>query len=164
MEFPEKIQCHGEIDPIFTYADEGIVWRDKSDEHARSCSYCGSLHPEDLVYWLEHKGMQLSGADWKYGWAHKFYLVGGPSQPIKFYNVHLKDLPPETFEYVAKLIARYTQIWFELDASGRLSHYAPYRGYQAVSQRERTYLDDLLDTMNQKEDAADADKNKPPME
>ena len=39
----------------------------------RTCSYCGSIHPEDLMLALK-AGAKLSGADWKYGWPHKFYV------------------------------------------------------------------------------------------
>lgn len=42
-------------------------------ETFRSCSYCGSVHPADLLELLD-KGAQLGGSDWKYGWPHKFYI------------------------------------------------------------------------------------------
>ena len=41
----------------------------------RHCSYCGSIHPLDLLKVLG-EGAQLQGADWKYGWPHKFYVAG----------------------------------------------------------------------------------------
>lgn len=44
----------------------------------RSCSYCGSMHPLDLVAALE-AGASLGGSDWKYGWPHKFYVSGIPN-------------------------------------------------------------------------------------
>ena len=69
----------------------------------RVCSYCGSIHPEDLYRylsappdperkktcllclgstrgWLQHTcQVTLSGSDWKYGWPHKFYVHGIPN-------------------------------------------------------------------------------------
>lgn len=44
----------------------------------RTCSYCGSIHPEDLLAALK-AGATLHGADWKYGWPHKFYVEGIPN-------------------------------------------------------------------------------------
>src|SRR3990172_5550282 len=37
----------------------------------RTCGYCGSVHPEDLLRELV-AGATLGGSDWKYGWPHKF--------------------------------------------------------------------------------------------
>jgi hypothetical protein len=44
----------------------------------RSCGYCGSMHPTDVVAALK-AGARLEGADRKYGWPHKFYLHGVPN-------------------------------------------------------------------------------------
>lgn len=44
----------------------------------RTCSYCGSMHPEDLLAALK-AGATLGGADWKYGWPHKFYVQDIPN-------------------------------------------------------------------------------------
>lgn len=52
--------------------------REPYGETFRSCSYCGSIHPEDLVTLLE-AGAKASGADWKYGWPHKFYVDNIPN-------------------------------------------------------------------------------------
>lgn len=41
----------------------------------RTCSYCGSMHPEDLLEALK-AGAELHMADMKYGWPHKFYVDG----------------------------------------------------------------------------------------
>lgn len=46
-------------------------------EPFRSCSYCGGIHPHDLLNAIE-QGATLGGADWKYGWPHKFYIEGIP--------------------------------------------------------------------------------------
>lgn len=42
-------------------------------EHFRCCSYCGSMHPDDVVG--EFKlGATAEWGDAKYGWPHKFYV------------------------------------------------------------------------------------------
>ena len=60
-------------------------------EHFRRCSYCGSIHPDDLA---AEPSWRASWADRKYGWPHKFYVdipnrdpdrlfyVGGLSQAV----------------------------------------------------------------------------------
>jgi hypothetical protein len=41
----------------------------------RTCSYCGSIAPEDLHRLLTADGPpRMGGSDWKYGWPHKFYV------------------------------------------------------------------------------------------
>jgi hypothetical protein len=60
------------------------------EEWWRTCDYCGSMHPEDLLAALE-RGARLELSDMKYGWPHKFYLHGGGIPHAKFYNVHLFD-------------------------------------------------------------------------
>jgi hypothetical protein len=42
----------------------------------RTCSYCGSIAPEDLHSLLTADGPKprMGGSDWKYGWPHKFYV------------------------------------------------------------------------------------------
>lgn len=41
----------------------------------RHCWYCGSIHPGDLYELLASGNvLKLGGADWKYGWPHKFYV------------------------------------------------------------------------------------------
>lgn len=44
----------------------------------RKCSYCGSLHPQDLLTALL-SGASLEASGWKYGWPHKFYVRGIPN-------------------------------------------------------------------------------------
>lgn len=39
----------------------------------RDCSFCGSIHAEDLLTALKG-GAIMRGSDWKYGWPHKFYV------------------------------------------------------------------------------------------
>lgn len=44
----------------------------------RHCSWCGSMHPEDLAAALQ-AGAKASLADMKYGWPHKAYIDGVPN-------------------------------------------------------------------------------------
>jgi hypothetical protein len=48
------------------------------DRGFRTCNYCGSIHPEDLLRVLQ-AGATLETADWKYGWPHKFYVSNVPN-------------------------------------------------------------------------------------
>lgn len=85
--WPERPTCH-DVDPHAQrfgptlwreprpLGGEGIPYR----ETFRTCSYCGSIHPEDLYRHLAGEpGAELHGADWKYGWPHKFYVQGIPN-------------------------------------------------------------------------------------
>jgi len=54
-------------------------WPDPYFETYRTCGYCGSIHPQDLYYWLERGVARLERADRKYGWPHKFYVEGIPN-------------------------------------------------------------------------------------
>jgi hypothetical protein len=77
----DEIKCHG-VEPQF--ATLPIQWREPQlqrepyGEPFRSCSYCGSIHPEDLIKLIE-AGATMHGADWKYGWPHKFYVEKIPN-------------------------------------------------------------------------------------
>jgi hypothetical protein len=77
----EEIKCHGDIAGRAGWSNP--VWRPPQlqrtpyAEPFRSCSYCGSIHPQDLLFQLTGKvGVTMHGADWKYGWPHKFYVEG----------------------------------------------------------------------------------------
>lgn len=49
------------------------------DQPFRTCSYCGSIHLEDLYNLMLKHPIKLDVADWKYGWPHKAYVEGIPS-------------------------------------------------------------------------------------
>lgn len=78
--WPDRPRCH-DADGYATRFEKTWVWRPPSggdrespyDYPFRTCSYCGSMHPEDL-YRAVLAGATLGGADWKYGWPHKFYV------------------------------------------------------------------------------------------
>ena len=78
MQFPEQPTCHGEtrFGPTEWRVRPFDGWQ--SPETFRTCSYCGSIHPEDLLTALS-QGATLGGSDWKYGWPHKFYIHGIPN-------------------------------------------------------------------------------------
>ncbi len=95
MQWPERPTCHD--DSGHPYArPEFMIWRapewnaDKRidigpyEETFRTCAFCGSIHPEDLVSLLrsatlEGSAVRLKGSDWTYGWPHKFYVEGIPN-------------------------------------------------------------------------------------
>lgn len=71
------ITVHGDPSQGGIFRTDAPHWR--APDHripARTCSYCGSIHPEDLVA-LRDAG-QLAhvdrSVDWKYGWPHKIYI------------------------------------------------------------------------------------------
>lgn len=85
--FPEKPTCHdSKTASVFKFENMAKVWRDPETVREdggqgrpyRACSYCGSIHPEDLMKFIAG-GATLHGADWKYGWPHKFYVEGIPN-------------------------------------------------------------------------------------
>jgi hypothetical protein len=74
----------------------------------RTCSYCGSIHPADLLdltageefAWQRQTTGQdgqpqerstVEWADWKYGYPHKLYIDLPKSDRAKFYSRHLID-------------------------------------------------------------------------
>jgi hypothetical protein len=81
--WPARPTCHGERSP---YTQQEVIWRPPFDGNGgpyyydwRTCSFCGSIHPEDLLRVLL-AGAHMHGADWKYGWPHKFYLDDVPNK------------------------------------------------------------------------------------
>lgn len=75
--WPERPTCH-DHDP-FAQQFEPSTWRPAYDSRGfRTCSHCGSMHPEDL-YSAVLSGARLGGSDWKYGWPHKFYVSEIPN-------------------------------------------------------------------------------------
>lgn len=82
------------------------------DRPWRSCSYCGSIHPQDLLGLDPGTVNRAEWADWKYGYPHKMYVEAGPGRHIKFYSRHLVDFP----ELVEAFNARFgSGVEFELE-------------------------------------------------
>lgn len=141
--WPEKPKCH---DDFFKH---NFAWREPRGENDgpyheeyRSCNYCGSMHPEDLLDAIE-AGATITMADWKYGWPHKFYVdfdnpkageqcVTGSrdGQPTmgtapstitaKWYNIHLEDLDTDEFRVLAELLYVKTGVRFCRDEKGKM--------------------------------------------
>lgn len=101
-----------------SYSDGSVPYRKRDDEHWH-CSFCGSLHPSDLVTLLK-AGATLSPADRKYGWPHKFYVERASWG--KFYTVHLVDATPEERDIIERAMGLH--ISFEGD-SVRWQPYSP---------------------------------------
>lgn len=149
----EKILCHNNDLHAQRFAPH--TWQPAEDRHPwRSCSYCGSIHPNDLLESLKNPKTELHGSDWKYGWPHKFYVIiqnpnpdiefdlGGSYQhgvclekftgklqtmQAKWYNIHLKDIKStELFE----ILFDKSGIAFRLNENGDLTYLSPYEGYQ----------------------------------
>lgn len=83
--WPERPTCHDADGFAQRFAPpswhaKGVKLHPENDDVPafRSCSYCGSMHPEDLVAAL-NAGARLGGSDWKYGWPHKFYVDDIPN-------------------------------------------------------------------------------------
>ena len=123
--WPERPICH---DGDFMAQRFGQTTYARRDDGYQHCSYCGSLHPRDLLDAIA-SGATLSGSDWKYGWPHKFYLHGGKVGHAKFYNIHLMDLDDESFIHVRNVLTREAGIEF-FKEEGQLMFRAPHAGYQ----------------------------------
>lgn len=137
------------------YIDEHTpTWSPSFDRHPwKSCSYCGSMHP-DYVLEVLKEGAKLYGADWKYGWPHKFYIEVSNPDPQKvfelgskweagvkvetytgtlstlrgkWYNEHLLDIgvPSKLF----KILEEKSGVRFEIKEN-QLYYWAPYDGFQ----------------------------------
>lgn len=96
-----------------------IHWR--QDE---TCSYCGSMTAARAIELLKTPGTDYSGADWKYGWPHKFYLG-----QKKFYSTHLQDASPEEFAEFNALSDKLLGIKWSIDPEKGLGYYC-VRGVQ----------------------------------
>lgn len=124
--WPERPTCHDD-DPAHRapFFFPPPVWREANEHGFRTCSFCGSIHPEDLLRALE-AGATLECADWKYGWPHKFYVRGVPSSDLqsagfgwgKWYNAHLQELSPEAFDALAPRLSAGTGVTFARDERG----------------------------------------------
>src|SRR5258706_5686954 len=177
MEWPTEVTCHGDVGSGGVFHVSPIVWRPPEPEGRtydgnerglpgpygypfRTCSWDGSMHPEDL-YNLLIAGATAHGSDWKYGWPHKFYiedipnpLAGkdvcdgsksggglekteytygkGPATIMsKLYSEHISEITDsETFKGITELLYLHTNILFTHDTEGKLMYRAPKRGYQ----------------------------------
>ena len=83
--WPDRPTCHDNnphaTSKVFTYNEGGRQWRDPEPDREpygydyRTCDYCGSIHPGDLVAFFEAEQTgSISLADMKYGSPHKIYV------------------------------------------------------------------------------------------
>jgi hypothetical protein len=97
-------------------------WRDPSHgEHFRRCSYCGSIHPDDLA---AETGWHAEWADQKYGWPHKFYVDIANRDPEQLYVTTSSTHPSPGLTAVTDLIPEQEQI-MEREGYGPGSKYRP---------------------------------------
>lgn len=125
--WPDKPTCHGDVTQgVFKISEPH--WRPTSDTcRYRTCSYCGSIHPADLITEIQ-SGNAMGGSDWKYGYPHKFYL----REPFgKFYSDHLLDAgySEEAMTLITALLLQHTDIEFKV-MDGKLGYKAPTPGHQ----------------------------------
>lgn len=126
MSWPEKHTCHGETPSVFTIQTGN--WRLPAEHMPwRTCDYCGSIHPEDLVSLVEkYPSAKFEVADMKYGHPHKIYidiqekLASGQKPWVKFYTVHFVDdgITDADFETVAALVWKHAGVLFSRDERG----------------------------------------------
>lgn len=74
MEHDQNVHPEASTPRIGGWAWSGPV----RGEHFRRCSYCGSIHPDDLA---AEERWSAQWADRKYGWPHKFYVDIPNRQP-----------------------------------------------------------------------------------
>lgn len=129
----EAITCHNGAPFAGLTTDGKVLWQENTHgnhpDPYRHCSYCGSLHFEDIRKIVEEGG-KLGGSDWKYGYPHKFYIYPKDGSMHKFYTEHLQDLADEEFPEFTRLLLTHTGIEFRKDEEGQVLYRAPYHGYQ----------------------------------
>jgi hypothetical protein len=136
--WPERPTCHGERS---RYTQHEVVWRPPYDGGGgpyyydwRTCSYCGSIHPEDLLRVLL-AGARMHSADWKYGWPHKFYLEDVPNkyagQDCRTGAVYAGDHPLEELkrEYPQAVNWQQKDGRWRADLRGKAPAHAPAKWY-----------------------------------
>lgn len=119
--WPERPTCHDSDPHAAVSRYDPSEWHAPRDGQSfRTCSYCGSIHPGDLMDLAGRNELSLDMADWKYGWPHKFYVKGiaSPASHAKWYNLHLADLAGDAFTMVAEFVEQQGGIRFEMKPDG----------------------------------------------
>lgn len=116
IQWPARPACH---DNQWSAQQFGpSEWRNAGPGRAyRSCSYCGSIHPEDLLHAMRN-GSTAERSDFKYGWPHKFYITGGPVGHAKWYNEHFTDMDADAVRALSEELEKHVGIRFERDEHG----------------------------------------------
>lgn len=75
----------------------GWEWETRRAQHFRCCTFCGSIHPEDLA--AEGLRADIHWADMKYGWPHKAYADIPNRDPDRLFIIssYNHDRPPAPF-------------------------------------------------------------------
>lgn len=78
-------------EPTYLHGGED-TYEQRPGESFRRCSYCGGVHPIDLLRARDEGkiGKVDRSVDWKYGWPHKIYVDVDGSY-AKFYNIHTME-------------------------------------------------------------------------
>ena len=102
----------------------GWSWRDPArGEHFRRCSYCGSIHPDDLA---AESGVPANWADMKWGWPHKIYAHIPNREPGRLFVVSTANHSPRDGEWITVADAGpVVQEVLERDGYGKGSKYRP---------------------------------------
>jgi len=85
MSWPENPNCHEDEVKQRRYEGFELTWsppeleREPASTPFRTCSWCGSIHPEDLVRAAADYGLSMELADRKYNYPHKIYIHGIPN-------------------------------------------------------------------------------------
>lgn len=99
---------------------------ERRGEHFRRCSYCGSIHPDDLV---AEPSWRAEWADQKYGWPHKFYVDIVNRDPDRMFAISAQFGPDDGGERPGML--RTDSLPPDLEAEMVRQGYepgSPYRG------------------------------------
>ncbi len=90
------------------------------------CKFCGSIDIDTAIRLLETAGVRYSGADWKYGFPHKFYLG-----TVKFYTNHAAHATADQLSRWNDLADQTVGVRLEIGEGG-LMYRALSDGYQAA--------------------------------
>jgi hypothetical protein len=96
----EDKSVHPEVDdPTFKPLTGGHwEWREpRHGEHWRTCSFCGSIHPDDLA--AEEVEWRAEWADRKYGWPHKFYVSLPNKHPDQLFVIGHSNSRTKPFKH-----------------------------------------------------------------
>src|SRR5688572_27163775 len=81
----------------------GWTWTEpQRGEHFRRCSFCGSIHPDDLA---AEENWTAEWSDQKYGWPHKFYVDVPNRQPFALFVVSRTNAKPAEHDWGSDWIA-----------------------------------------------------------
>lgn len=105
----------------WVWRDPDVLWSE------RTCSFCGSLPPEEFEHFLGREKVSAWGTPWRGGWPHKFYVEDDSGNRWKFYTEHLTIAP--NFDELTERLALLMSVRFGYDLAGRLNFWAPSIGF-----------------------------------